>query len=878
MKNRIFTLILVVLMIVTAMPVSADNTGKAEEIKTVFSAYEIYYDAQVASVTTVTLEMEEHDGIPYAAMNAKAGTYGNSSLVLTLKSSALNFNIFDYPIAAIGYKTNAKTPGVDASMIYDGYTETWSPNGTRIPITSDEKLHQITVDVLDMNAKVELKPTYKAIDVRLKPWGGHDQNLTTDQYFDIAYIAFFPSVKEAEAFEYVPMTEEEYFAKNAVERVEKTVNEYNEDILLDYIAKEEALKYEIINSPNTEFVQASKTYYVSPNGDDNNDGLAPETAWKTLDKVNDAVYGKDNVVRFERGGIWRGNLKLKAGVIYSAYGEGAKPSLYGSVNATGAENWVETENPNIYKLVKGCDFGKQPWNIVFNGGEAWGVCVMLQDGKRIDQGTVFNGIESFECPAKSFTSYADLLSNNLEFWYDGSTEDTYIYCEYGNPGEYFDDIEVSFASAIINGRSNEIIIDNINMMYGRYGITVSNTDNFTVQNCTFGWLGGFGAGNAVECWDNAKRFTIDHCYAYQIYDCCWTAQSRIAGMSLTIQDVTFTNNVCEYSNNGLEIWFEKNPDTSQTGLIKNVKAENNYTLYSGYGWSHLRPSKDGNFFYGGTSQNDVLTFENCNFNNNVNIHAYRYGLYSRFLGKNSFNFDNNIYMMIKDRSAAMSASNLPTGMGMLMTYGYNDAGVSLLATMGNDVNSTYYYLPDSFTPLAESKLHDFTDVYGHWGLENISYAVLKGLFAGTTDTTFTPNGKMTRAMLVTVLSRLAGDANESAKSTYTDVAFDAWYASAAAWAEAKGIVDKGGKFRPDDNATREEMADMLYRYAKAYGKDVSKKAELTFIDASTITYTDGVAYCTGAGIIAGYDDNTVKPTGEATRAEVATMLRRFILA
>jgi hypothetical protein len=193
------------------------------------------------------------------------------------------------------------------------------------------------------------------------------------------------------------------------------------------------------------------------------------------------------------------------------------------------------------------------------------------------------------------------------------------------------------------------------------------------------------------------------------------------------------------------------------------------------------------------------------------------------------------------------------------------------------MNSTYYRLSDDFVPHETTVLQNFNDIYKHWGLENISFAVVKGLFSGTSDTTFTPNGKMTRAMLVTVLARLAGDTDANAKSTYIDVADNAWFASSVAWAEAHGIVDKGGAFRPDDNATREEMADMLYRYAKAYGMDTSKSSELTFKDASSVTYKDAVSYCVGAGIIAGYDDNTVKPAGEATRAEVATMLKRFIM-
>ena len=881
MKNRfgkVFAILIAVIMVFSAIPITV--TAEDAVVKTLFSAYDIYYDAEIARVTTVSMELEEHDGIPYVAINAPAGTYGNGALMMTIKSSALKFNITEYPIILLGYRTNAKTPGVDITMLYDN-VESWNPTNSRVKAENTEKLSKMIVNAMSLNANVEIKPDYKAIDFRFKFWGGHNQVLDTDQYFDVAYIAFFKTEAEATAFEYVPMTEEEYFAQNDLSIVNKTVTDVDEDTLLSYIASEEALKYEIINTPNTEFPQAKTTYYVSPNGDDSNDGKSPETAWKTLEKVGSMTYNKDDVVRFERGGIWRETLSTKSGVIYSSYGEGEKPTFYGSIPGEGAENWKETDVPNVWEFTTAITNNKEPGNIVFNGGEAWGIHIYTDSkGNRHNQGTVFNGIEAVECPAAPYTGYTDIFKNNFEFWYDSDNLTLYMYCEYGNPGEYFDDMEISLKPNMISGKANYVIIDNIRLMYGgSHGVSVVSSENYTVQNCTFAWLGGCGLGNAVQNWDNCKNFTINHNYAYQIYDCAWTTQSHVTTANRSMVDVVMTNNVAERCNTGVEIWLGGD-NTDKTGLLKNFTIENNYTMYSGYGWSHQRRAdiKDGNFVYGGTGIDSVTERINIHFENNINIHASHIGLYARFIGPAGFMFDNNVYMMQRGKLMASAASNLKTGGGSLIGYGYNEKDISTLATLGNDVNSVFYYLSDDFEPFTDSKLQDFTDLYGHWGLENISFAVLKGLFSGTTDTTFDPNGKMTRAMLVTVLSRLAGDTESSAKSTYSDVSADAWYASGAAWAEAKGIVDAGGAFRPNDNATREEMADMLYRYARAYSKDTSKKAELTFKDANTVKYTDGVAYCVGAGIIAGYDDNTVKPAGEATRAEVATMLKRFILA
>ncbi|MBQ7820970.1 MAG: S-layer homology domain-containing protein [Clostridia bacterium] len=181
------------------------------------------------------------------------------------------------------------------------------------------------------------------------------------------------------------------------------------------------------------------------------------------------------------------------------------------------------------------------------------------------------------------------------------------------------------------------------------------------------------------------------------------------------------------------------------------------------------------------------------------------------------------------------------------------------------------------TPEPIVKGSGFTDTLTHWGCDAIDYAVSRGLFNGVTETTFAPNGTMTRGMLVTVLSRLGKDTANTTAYPYKDVASNAWFAPGVSFAYANKIVDSGDMFRPDDNITREELADMLYRYAKNTGKNV-ELAELTFTDAASIANKDAVAYCVNAGIIKGYDDNTFKPSNSATRAEVATMIQRFVNA
>lgn len=170
----------------------------------------------------------------------------------------------------------------------------------------------------------------------------------------------------------------------------------------------------------------------------------------------------------------------------------------------------------------------------------------------------------------------------------------------------------------------------------------------------------------------------------------------------------------------------------------------------------------------------------------------------------------------------------------------------------------------------------FSDTLNHWACDSIDFVTRLGLFSGVTKTEFKPNDRMTRAMLVTVLSRLGKDTENASEYPFKDVNADAWFASGVSFAYANGIVDAGDTFRPDDSITREEIADMLYRYAKKSGKTLGS-AELDFADADKIDpdKREAIAYCVYAGIIKGYEDNTVNPKGLATRAEVSALLERF---
>ena len=176
----------------------------------------------------------------------------------------------------------------------------------------------------------------------------------------------------------------------------------------------------------------------------------------------------------------------------------------------------------------------------------------------------------------------------------------------------------------------------------------------------------------------------------------------------------------------------------------------------------------------------------------------------------------------------------------------------------------------------------FLDIRTHWAKSAIESAVAKGLFAGTTPTTFHPDQAMNRAMLVTVLYRMEKEpAAEGRGKSFADVSAGAYYAKAVAWASDKGIVAgySETQFGPEDTITREQLAVILNRYATYKGYNTSKTADLAaFQDADQISEWARVPvqWANVMKLLNGRTSTTLAPKGSATRAEVAKILVTFL--
>lgn len=173
----------------------------------------------------------------------------------------------------------------------------------------------------------------------------------------------------------------------------------------------------------------------------------------------------------------------------------------------------------------------------------------------------------------------------------------------------------------------------------------------------------------------------------------------------------------------------------------------------------------------------------------------------------------------------------------------------------------------------------FSDVSdSDWFYDPVVWIYNEGLMTGTSATTFEPNTSTTRAMIVAILARLE-NVTSADSAGFTDVADGDWYATAVNWAASEGIVGGfgDGTFQPNAPITREQMASILYRYAEYKGFDVSARTDLShYSDQPSVWAEDVLSWAVAEGLLAGVTDDQLQPQGDATRAQVAAILERFL--
>ena len=179
---------------------------------------------------------------------------------------------------------------------------------------------------------------------------------------------------------------------------------------------------------------------------------------------------------------------------------------------------------------------------------------------------------------------------------------------------------------------------------------------------------------------------------------------------------------------------------------------------------------------------------------------------------------------------------------------------------------------------------NFTDVKeSDWFFKGVEYVVDKGIMSGVSENEFAPSGKLTRAMLVQMLYNMESRPACDAENAFMDVPVGQWYTDAVIWANDAKIVSGMGEglFAPNMEITREQMVAMLYNYAKYKGYDVTASADLSaFADTASVSAwaQPAMQWAVAEGYISGMGDSQLAPQGTATRAEIASVIMRFMEA
>lgn len=410
-----------------------------------------------------------------------------------------------------------------------------------------------------------------------------------------------------------------------------------------------------IRATKTEVEISGTAYYVSNGGDDNNDGLSPATAWKTLKRVNDTPLQFGDGVFFKRGNLFRGKFTAQDGVTYSAFGEGEKPKLYSHdkpLNNPALWTIYDKEH-NIWKLnEKIIDVG----TIVFNDGEYH--CRKLIPTYRHGRFVCRNNEDKLFDIRNEMTNNLDLYWHYSERFTtaptkgedfpipvvdDESLGELYLRCDKGNPGEVFESCEaLARVYLIMAARTKNVTIDNLCIKYAGMHAVASGGPcyNLTVTNCEIGWIGGciqhYGGtdpnypegkrgsvtrfGNAIEVYGACDGYRVENNYIYEVYDAGITHQVTTRDKK-ELKNINYSHNLVEKCVYGIEYFLDQ-INGERESIMENVLMKDNFIRLSGYGWGQQRHNTDTPALIKGWSY--VNTAKDFKIENNIfDRSAYR---------------------------------------------------------------------------------------------------------------------------------------------------------------------------------------------------------------------------------------------------------------
>ncbi len=391
------------------------------------------------------------------------------------------------------------------------------------------------------------------------------------------------------------------------------------------------------------------TYFVCEAGNDESDGRTPETAWKTLRKASDAALLPGDCVRFRRGDIFRGQLRCKAGVTYTGYGEGEKPRFYGwKEPLSDPQKWVcVDEAHHIWKYTEQIpDCG----TLVFNDGEFHSRKLIPSyiHGRLVCRDDVtkpFDMVQEMTNDLDIFCYFVGNLETKpskgenfpVPNLYHGCDGELYLRCDMGNPGCVYSEIEAIPRISLINACGNpHVHIDNICMKFAGFGVAGGGrySIGLHVTNCEIGWIGGniqsytgtdpnypegkrgsvTRYGNGIVVYGGCEDFVVSNCYVYQVYDAGMSHQVSTNGRRYVMQNIKYVDNLIDKCVYGIEYFLNKNLG-GEDSYMEDIEMTGNIIYNSGYGWGQQRHNKETPAHIKGWSYDNTA----CNYRIHDNI-------------------------------------------------------------------------------------------------------------------------------------------------------------------------------------------------------------------------------------------------------------------
>ena len=578
--------------------------------------------------------------------------------------------------------------------------------------------------------------------------------------FVIRYIGFFATEDEARAFTAGSDEEISDYLKNYELKMDLDWREYTDE---DRAYYENLLSTRITEIKNTkseltpEMIKArgGTCYYVSSiHGDDKNDGLTPQTAWKTPDALWNYKPGPNLYLRklkagdgvfFERGSVFYpkryhnntvSTLNCNEGIDYGAYGTGPKPLFTCALDFTESNNvgdWQATEYPNIWKIdnvdpkpgyEEDGTYNENYWcgerseigRMYFNGGEYEGLRIMASSGKQTFgekkktnyKGLFYNGFEWYEAVSRPMTDPSTTLLHNLEFFHDYETGALYLYFDRGNPADYFDDIKACRNGTAAWTASNSTI-DNLAFLYSTNYAVRAGEKNVTFTNCEIGCVGGSlsSVESGIEIFGNSDNVLITNCYVHDVGDGALTSQCSAANPDdpTQINNVNYIGNVMACCGVNAEIWNHlTNVDENgySASRITNCTLKDNIIAYAGYGLTEKQAN--GSYSYGsGVNSSMYGEFDKCRVENNIFLYGtgmVYYAYMATYRQPRGWEIFGNTYVSdVKNYNMGFTYETLnhldhSMWKRARVTFPYTEVGLKWITSLGVDPKGVFFHYTD----------------------------------------------------------------------------------------------------------------------------------------------------------------------------------------